>query len=155
MAENLSFDKNINGGRDEMVDSLNPLTSDTTESNKNELDSNLSCPEGNKAEDEDVPQSDNYDSDIEYGGALWDIFRRQDVPKLTEYIKKHQKEFRGINNAPVGSVVHPIHDQTFYFDEKHKKQLKKEFGVEPWTFEQYLGEAVFIPAGCPHQVRNR
>lgn len=27
--------------------------------------------------------------------------------------------------------------------------------AEPWTFEQCLGEAVFIPAGCPHQVRNR
>ena len=27
--------------------------------------------------------------------------------------------------------------------------------VEPWTFEQHVGEAVFIPAGCPHQVRNR
>lgn len=27
--------------------------------------------------------------------------------------------------------------------------------IEPWTFEQHLGEAVFIPAGCPHQVRNR
>jgi len=27
--------------------------------------------------------------------------------------------------------------------------------VEPWTFVQHLGEAVFIPAGCPHQVRNR
>jgi hypothetical protein len=27
-------------------------------------------------------------------------------------------------------------------------------GVEPWTFEQKLGEAVLIPAGCPHQVRN-
>jgi len=27
-------------------------------------------------------------------------------------------------------------------------------GVEPWTFEQQLGEAVFIPAGCAHQVRN-
>jgi len=27
-------------------------------------------------------------------------------------------------------------------------------GIEPWTFEQKLGEAVFIPAGCPHQVRN-
>lgn len=26
--------------------------------------------------------------------------------------------------------------------------------MEPWTFEQKLGEAVFIPAGCPHQVRN-
>ncbi|KAK9063146.1 hypothetical protein SSX86_017016 [Deinandra increscens subsp. villosa] len=154
-AENLSIDLNINGSQDKMVDSLNPLTLGTTESNKNELDINVSCPEENADEDEDIPQSDDHDSDIEYGGALWDIFRRQDVPKLTEYIKKHQKEFRGINNAPVGSVVHPIHDQTFYFDEKHKKRLKEEFGVEPWTFEQYLGEAVFIPAGCPHQVRNR
>lgn len=27
-------------------------------------------------------------------------------------------------------------------------------GVEPWTFVQELGEAIFIPAGCPHQVRN-
>lgn len=27
-------------------------------------------------------------------------------------------------------------------------------GIEPWTFEQRIGEAVFIPAGCPHQVRN-
>lgn len=27
-------------------------------------------------------------------------------------------------------------------------------GIEPWTFEQKLGEAVLIPAGCPHQVRN-
>uniref|UniRef100_A0A453KRJ1 JmjC domain-containing protein n=2 Tax=Triticinae TaxID=1648030 RepID=A0A453KRJ1_AEGTS len=27
-------------------------------------------------------------------------------------------------------------------------------GIEPWTFVQKLGEAVFIPAGCPHQVRN-
>jgi hypothetical protein len=27
-------------------------------------------------------------------------------------------------------------------------------GIEPWTFEQDFGEAVFIPAGCPHQVRN-
>jgi lysine-specific demethylase 3 len=26
--------------------------------------------------------------------------------------------------------------------------------VEAWTFEQNYGEAVVIPAGCPHQVRN-
>lgn len=26
--------------------------------------------------------------------------------------------------------------------------------MEAWTFEQYDQEAVFIPAGCPHQVRN-
>lgn len=59
-----------------------------------------------KDEDEDIEQSDDRVSDIKYGGALWDIFRRQDVPKLTEYIKKHQREFRSINNSPVRSLIH-------------------------------------------------
>ncbi|CAL0308626.1 unnamed protein product [Lupinus luteus] len=93
--------------------------------------------------------------ETEHGSAVWDIFRKQDVPKLMEYLKKHHKEFRHINNLPVNSVIHPIHDQILYLNEKHKKQLKQEFDIEPWTFEQHLGEAVFIPAGCPHQVRNR
>uniref|UniRef100_A0A6P6G1H4 uncharacterized protein LOC107414789 isoform X2 n=1 Tax=Ziziphus jujuba TaxID=326968 RepID=A0A6P6G1H4_ZIZJJ len=93
--------------------------------------------------------------EVVYGGAVWDIFRREDVPKLIEYLEKHKKEFRHINNLPVNSIIHPIHDQTLYLNERHKKKLKEEFDVEPWTFEQYLGEAVFLPAGCPHQVRNR
>ncbi|KAJ6411011.1 hypothetical protein OIU84_007711 [Salix udensis] len=97
----------------------------------------------------------NHTSEPVYGGAVWDIFRRQDVPKLIEYLKRHQKEFRHFSSLPVNTVIHPIHDQTFYLSEKHKRQLKEEFNVEPWTFEQHLGEAVFIPAGCPHQVRNR
>lgn len=80
-------------------------------------------------------------------------------------------------------VSHPIDDQSMFLNENQKRQLKEEFGkiliwtknsciyllcygerlmydkfsyedIEPWTFEQHLGEAVFIPAGCPHQVRN-
>ncbi|KAI3410562.1 uncharacterized protein J3R85_018770 [Psidium guajava] len=113
-------------------------------------DAGLKC---NLSIAEEVIQDDDWE--VSFGGAVWDIFRRQDVPRLVEYLQRHWKEFRHVNNLPVESVIHPIHDQTLYLTERHKKQLKEEYNVEPWTFEQQLGEAVLIPAGCPHQVRNR
>ncbi|KAL8134666.1 hypothetical protein AgCh_009625 [Apium graveolens] len=103
----------------------------------------------------DPTNRENDSVEVGHGGAVWDIFRRQDVPKLIEYLLKHRKEFRDIKNLPMNLVVHPIHDQTFYLNERHKRQLKEEFEIEPWTFEQHHGEAVFVPAGCPHQVRNK
>lgn len=44
------------------------------------------------------------DRDGIQGGAIWDIFRRQDVPKLEEYLRKHHKEFRHIYGCPVEQV---------------------------------------------------
>ncbi|KAK1556525.1 hypothetical protein Q3G72_006725 [Acer saccharum] len=86
--------------------------------------------------------------DAESCGAQWDVFRRQDVPKLIEYLRRHSNEFTRKH------VVHPILDQNFFLDSTHKMRLKEEFEIEPWTFEQHVGEAVIIPAGCPYQIRN-
>lgn len=86
-------------------------------------------------------------------GAEWDVFRRQDIPKLLEYIAKHMDEFNYSCDLQK-NVVHPIFDGSFYLDATHKLRLKEEFDIEPWTFNQCLGEAVFIPAGCPYQIKN-
>ncbi|TYI59303.1 hypothetical protein E1A91_D10G026400v1 [Gossypium mustelinum] len=86
-------------------------------------------------------------------GAEWDVFRRQDVPKLMEYLRKHSNEF-GHTCGFQKHVVHPILDQNFFLDTSHKRRLKEEYEIEPWTFEQHVGEAIIIPAGCPYQIRN-
>lgn len=86
-------------------------------------------------------------------GAIWDVFLRKDVPKLNEYLKVHEKEFT-LGSQPANLVLHPVYDQAVFLNDKHKRILKEEFGIEPWTFKQHVGEAVFIPAGCPFQVRN-
>lgn len=46
----------------------------------------------------------------------------------------------------------PIHDQSWYLDQALRRRLYEEYGVQGWAIVQFLGDAVFIPAGAPHQV---
>jgi hypothetical protein len=47
----------------------------------------------------------------------------------------------------------PVRSQRFMFSESHLELLYRETGIQPWQFEQHVGEGVFIPAGCAHQAR--
>ncbi|KAJ4778911.1 transcription factor jumonji (jmjC) domain-containing protein [Rhynchospora pubera] len=85
----------------------------------------------------------------DYGGALWEIWRREDVPKLHDYLTKHAGSFSN-HYSPSSSLA----DESLYLTAEHKRKLKEEYGIEAWTFEQKLGDAVLVPAGCPYQVRN-
>ncbi|KAI4301777.1 hypothetical protein L6164_035024 [Bauhinia variegata] len=103
----------------------------------------------------ELPCGQNGDvSEKTHPGVLWDVFRRQDIPKLTEYLKMHSKEFRKPDDDISNEFVMPLCDEAVFLDRHHKRKLKEEFGVEPWSFEQNLGDAIFVPAGCPFQARN-
>ncbi|KAF2304908.1 hypothetical protein GH714_000445 [Hevea brasiliensis] len=101
---------------------------------------------------------------IEQLGDCTGSWKEMDVSKIIETEKHHSQiseQLELSHNQPrratlpgLPSVVHPIHDQCFYLTSEHKRSWRRNFGVEPWTFEQRVGEVVFIPAGCPHQVRN-
>lgn len=45
----------------------------------------------------------------ESGGALWDIFRREDSEKLQDFLRKHAPEFRHIHCNPVKQVCLPLY----------------------------------------------
>ncbi|XP_072997167.1 E3 ubiquitin-protein ligase JMJ24 isoform X2 [Typha latifolia] len=94
---------------------------------------------------------DNLERD--QAGVIWDVFRRQDVPKLNEYLRACSNDLATTNHL-AHAVVHPVYDQTVILDKDQKRILKEEYKIEPWTFKQHVGEAVFIPAGCPFQIKN-
>ena len=55
-------------------------------------------------------------------------------------------------NKPLLDHHDPIHDQTWYLDESLRQRLRDDYGVVGYTLVQFVGDAVFIPAGAPHQV---
>ncbi|KAL3863065.1 hypothetical protein ACJMK2_004844 [Sinanodonta woodiana] len=86
----------------------------------------------------------------EVPGALWQIFDAVDADKIRDFLNKVAKE-RG---EVIEEHHDPIHDQSWYLDVELRERLYKEYNVVGYTIIQCMGDAIFIPAGAPHQVRN-
>ena len=86
---------------------------------------------------------------------MWDIIARKDVPRLRKFLMAHRDRFTH-HGKPTSehTISDPIHDQMFFLTEVECEELAKECDVYTWRLEQHVDEAVFVPAGCPHQVRN-
>ncbi|KAK4057520.1 hypothetical protein OIO90_001589 [Microbotryomycetes sp. JL221] len=89
------------------------------------------------------------------GTAAWDIFRAQDSAKIREFLYEKIAAKKG---KPVEEVMatedDPIHAQQFFLNSALREELLKAKGVKSWRIMQRPGQAVFIPAGCAHQVCN-
>lgn len=86
---------------------------------------------------------------------MWDIVRREDVDAVDEYLRYRQGKFVH-NGYPVSrhGVKEPIMEQMFQLNSEDRSTLRDHYGVHMWHFEQHVNEAIIIPSGAPHQVRN-
>lgn len=84
----------------------------------------------------------------ELPGALWHIYNAKDADKIRDLLNKVARE-KGRVLPPHHD---PIHEQCWYLDGPLRERLYKEYQVEGYSIVQCLGDAVFIPAGAPHQV---
>jgi hypothetical protein len=77
------------------------------------------------------------------GDALWHIFPPWVVETLSRFLRA-RAGFTGPGD--------PVHSQTIYMTPALLELFFIEHGIRPYTVYQCPGQAVFIPAGCPHQV---
>ncbi|KII83135.1 hypothetical protein PLICRDRAFT_119790 [Plicaturopsis crispa FD-325 SS-3] len=87
-------------------------------------------------------------SDGSRGFAVWHIFRASDSDVLRSFLSNRLQE----TDSDVD--VDPIHGQNTYMTPSMIEKLQEMHGIKPYVIMQFVGDAVFIPAGCPHQVRS-
>jgi [histone H3]-dimethyl-L-lysine9 demethylase len=78
------------------------------------------------------------------GAAVWDIFPVTATNHLRAFL----------NSTSSSNIDDPVMRQQFYIPTPQLQQLQEEYHITPWRIYQNPGDAVFIPAGCAHQVCN-
>lgn len=81
--------------------------------------------------------------DGEAGYAVWHIFPAATSDLIRKFLKE-EEGFTGPGDA--------IHSQCFYLTPAMLHRLAAKYNVLPYLIYQHPGEAVYIPAGCAHQV---
>lgn len=73
---------------------------------------------------------------------MWAIFKREQTAQLCIYLHESFPQAEG------DILAHQV-----FLTESHFVKLASK-GIYAFRFEQKRGQAVFIPAGCVHQVRS-
>ncbi|KZS87087.1 hypothetical protein SISNIDRAFT_391001, partial [Sistotremastrum niveocremeum HHB9708] len=74
-----------------------------------------------------------------------DLFRREDLDKIRRFLRE---EF------DLDAIEDSIHKQRFYLDSELREKLYQRHNVSSFRVYRQPGKAIFIPAGCAHQVCN-
>lgn len=82
-------------------------------------------------------------SPSEPGYAIWQIFPASASQILREFL---------VAEAGYQGEGDPIHSQSICMTPSLLERLYASRKVRPFTIKQYCGDAVYIPAGCAHQV---
>jgi lysine-specific demethylase 3 len=78
------------------------------------------------------------------GYAVWDIFKAEDSKIVRSFVQSYHATEEDED---------PIHSQQRYLDHDALEALFQQHGIKAHRIYQTSGQAVFIPAGCAHQVR--
>jgi [histone H3]-dimethyl-L-lysine9 demethylase len=86
--------------------------------------------------------SPNETSAARGGAAVWDIFPADATDTIRQFLRESTNH--GIDD--------PVLRQKFYISTPKLQKLREQYNIIPWRIYQNSGDAIFIPAGCAHQV---
>ncbi|KAJ2817305.1 hypothetical protein GGI24_005441, partial [Coemansia furcata] len=88
--------------------------------------------------------------------AVWDIYPPEAIGDLRRFIGENVGvEYTADCSGPMAAKHgDPIHNQETYLTQPMRKEFSERYDHKCYRIYQIPGDAVFVPAGCAHQVCN-